>query len=94
MSAPGRASNKSPMADFIGYPAILYPLRTLVGEPSMRGVYENPVDGGIWWIHYYAAGKRHREKVGRNLTPSSCIRRARPVRLLGVRFLNCETLKL
>src|SRR6201996_3789272 len=31
----------------------------------MRGVYENPIDSGIWWIHYYAAGKRHREKVGR-----------------------------
>ena len=31
----------------------------------MRGVYEHPEDSGIWWIHYYAAGKRHREKVGR-----------------------------
>lgn len=26
----------------------------------MRGVYENPADSGIWWIHYYADGKRHR----------------------------------
>jgi integrase len=31
----------------------------------MRGVYEHPIDSGIWWIHYYVAGKRHREKVGR-----------------------------
>src|SRR5580704_19705805 len=31
----------------------------------MRGVYENPLGSGIWWVHYYAAGKRHREKVGR-----------------------------
>ncbi|MGB9075921.1 MAG: tyrosine-type recombinase/integrase, partial [Terracidiphilus sp.] len=31
----------------------------------MRGVYENPEGSGIWWIHYYAGGKRHREKVGR-----------------------------
>jgi len=31
----------------------------------MRGVYEKPEGSGIWWIHYYAAGKRHREKVGR-----------------------------
>jgi hypothetical protein len=31
----------------------------------MRGVFENPEGSGIWWIHYYAAGKRHREKVGR-----------------------------
>jgi integrase len=31
----------------------------------MRGVYEKPAGSGIWWIHYYAGGKRHREKVGR-----------------------------
>jgi phage terminase Nu1 subunit (DNA packaging protein) len=31
----------------------------------MRGVYENPIGSGIWWIHYYEAGKRHREKIGR-----------------------------
>jgi hypothetical protein len=31
----------------------------------MRGVYENPIGSGIWWIHYYGYGKRHREKVGR-----------------------------
>src|ERR1700761_8711609 len=31
----------------------------------MRGVYENPMGSGIWWVHYYALGKRHREKVGR-----------------------------
>jgi integrase len=31
----------------------------------MRSVYENPDGSGIWWIHYYAGGKRHREKVGR-----------------------------
>ena len=31
----------------------------------MRGVYENPPGSGIWWVHYYAAGKRHREKVRR-----------------------------
>ena len=30
-----------------------------------RGVYENPMGSGIWWVHFYAAGKRHREKVGR-----------------------------
>ena len=37
-----------------------------VARPNlMRGVYENPEGSGIWWIHYYASGKRHREKVGR-----------------------------
>ncbi|HEY4356451.1 MAG TPA: hypothetical protein VGN16_11935 [Acidobacteriaceae bacterium] len=31
----------------------------------VKGVYENPVDSGIWWINYYADGTRRREKVGR-----------------------------
>jgi integrase len=30
-----------------------------------RGVYEKPDGSGIWWVNYYVAGKRHREKVGR-----------------------------
>ncbi|GGH10709.1 tyrosine-type recombinase/integrase [Silvibacterium dinghuense] len=30
----------------------------------MRGVFEKPVGSGIWWINYYADGKRRREKVG------------------------------
>jgi integrase len=32
---------------------------------TTRGVFEKPEGSGIWWIHFYAAGKRHREKVGR-----------------------------
>jgi hypothetical protein len=32
---------------------------------SVRGVYEHPARSGVWWIHYYANGKRHREKAGR-----------------------------
>lgn len=31
----------------------------------MRGVYENPPGSNVWWINYYAGGKRHREKAGR-----------------------------
>jgi hypothetical protein len=31
----------------------------------MRGAYQKPQGSGIWWINYHAAGKRHREKVGR-----------------------------
>ncbi len=31
----------------------------------IKGVYEHPVDSGIWWINYYVEGRRHREKVGR-----------------------------
>jgi site-specific recombinase XerD len=30
-----------------------------------RGVFERPPGSGVWWILYYAEGKRHREKVGR-----------------------------
>lgn len=32
---------------------------------SIRGVYENPAASGVWWINFYFAGQRHREKVGR-----------------------------
>lgn len=32
---------------------------------AVRGVFENPVGSGVWWINFYAQGKRHREKVGR-----------------------------
>jgi integrase len=31
---------------------------------KVRGVYENPKGSGVWWIHYFAYGKRHREKIG------------------------------
>jgi hypothetical protein len=34
-------------------------------EEKIKGVYEHPAESGIWWIHYYADGKRHREKAGR-----------------------------
>jgi integrase len=30
-----------------------------------RGVFERIPGSNVWWIHYYADGKRHREKVGR-----------------------------
>ncbi len=29
-----------------------------------RGVYEHPAGSGVWWIHYYADGRRRRERVG------------------------------
>ncbi len=32
---------------------------------KQRGVFENPTGSGIWWINYFANGRRHREKVGR-----------------------------
>lgn len=32
---------------------------------AVRGVFERPEGSGVWWINFYANGKRHREKVGR-----------------------------
>ena len=32
---------------------------------TVRGIYEHPAGSGVFWIHYYADGKRHREKAGR-----------------------------
>jgi len=34
-------------------------------EEKVKGVYEHPSGSGVWWVHYYADGKRHREKAGR-----------------------------
>jgi len=34
-------------------------------DEKVKGVYEHPAGSGIWWVHYYANGKRHREKAGR-----------------------------
>ncbi len=31
---------------------------------KVKGVYEHPAGSGVWWINYYAQGKRHREKAG------------------------------
>jgi site-specific recombinase XerD len=33
---------------------------------AIRGIFERPPRGGVWWISYCdAEGKRHREKIGR-----------------------------
>jgi hypothetical protein len=29
------------------------------------GVFQHPAGSGVWWVNFYFAGKRHREKVGR-----------------------------
>ena len=34
-------------------------------QKHSRGVYERPEGSGVWWVLYYASGKRHREKAGR-----------------------------
>ena len=27
-------------------------------DKKHRGVYEHPAGSGVWWIHYYAEGRR------------------------------------
>lgn len=34
-------------------------------EKKIRGVFENPLGSGVWWVHYHINGKRFRKKVGR-----------------------------
>jgi len=41
------------------------PEREDMKAKAARGIYERPAGSGVWWIHYYADGKRHREKAGR-----------------------------
>ena len=48
----------------------------------MRGVYEYPAGSEVWYIHYFAAGKRHREKVGASRTRSNFIRSEKRTLLL------------
>jgi len=33
-------------------------------SPKVRGVFELPANSNIWWIQYFARGRRHREKIG------------------------------
>jgi hypothetical protein len=57
--------------------AVILPVAVLQSRPiggemkakAVRGVFEHPAGSGIWWIHYYAEGKRHREKPGGRVTP-------------------------
>lgn len=34
-------------------------------EKKYRGVFEKVPGSGVWWIRYFADGKKHREKVGK-----------------------------
>src|SRR5438094_2199743 len=33
-------------------------------DKKRRGVFEHPPGSGVWWMHYYADGRRQRERVG------------------------------
>ncbi len=37
----------------------------MTDESKHRGVFERPKGSGIFWIHYYENGRRHRERVGK-----------------------------
>jgi hypothetical protein len=52
----------------------------------MKGVYEHPVDSGIWWINYYVEGRRHREKVGRRSDAVTLYQKRKTYARMGVKL--------
>ena len=48
-----------------------------------RGVIENPVGSGIWWVDFYHAGKRIRRKIGRKTDAKNYYARVRAQILEG-----------
>jgi integrase len=52
----------------------------------IKGVYENPVGSGIWWINYYIEGRRHREKVGRRSDAISLYQRRKTDARMGIKM--------
>ncbi len=51
-------------------------------EGTTRGVFERPPGSGVWWISYFdAAGKWHREKIGRrSVALEAYVNRKREIR--------------
>jgi hypothetical protein len=52
----------------------------------IKGVYEHPVDSGIWWINYYVEGRRHREKVGRRSDAVTLYQKRKTDARMGVKL--------
>lgn len=48
-----------------------------------RGVYEYPVDSGIWWCQYFDHGKRRRERAGTKTDAGKLYRKRRTEVLTG-----------
>lgn len=67
-------------------------MATKSAKKAVRGVYEHPAGSGVWWINYYAEGKRHREKVGRRSDAISLYQRRKTDARLGVKMP--ETLRV
>jgi len=59
---------------------------TIKKPKAIKGVYENPVGGGIWWINYYVEGRRHREKVGRRSDAISLYQRRKTDARMGIKM--------
>jgi site-specific recombinase XerD len=53
---------------------------------QVKGVYENPLGSGIWWINYYVEGRRHREKVGRRSDAISLYQRRKTDARMGIKM--------
>lgn len=63
-------------------------------EQKIRGVYEKVPDSGIWYIEYYANGKRHREKVGRKKDAINLYRARKTDALRGVKLPDLRGTKI
>ena len=59
------------------------------GRPAprpIRGVFEHPVNSGIWWVNYFVDGKRHREKVGTRKAASDLYSKRKNDARMGVKL--------
>src|ERR1039457_5994285 len=59
---------------------------TIKKPKSIKGVYEMPADGGIWWLHYYIEGRRFSEKVGRRSDAITLYKRRKTDARMGVKM--------
>src|ERR1035437_630130 len=52
----------------------------------IKGIFERPVESGIWWINYYIDGRRFREKVGRRSDAVTLYQRRKTDARMGVKM--------
>jgi len=55
-------------------------------QKGIRGIFERPEGSGVWWVCYYAGGKRHREKAGRKSDAIALYRKRKADTLRGVKL--------
>jgi site-specific recombinase XerD len=52
----------------------------------VRGVFEHPLGSDVWWINYYVAGQRHREKAGARGKAVSLYQKRKSDALAGIKL--------